>query len=570
MSTKLSTAQETDIARLVKWRPKNIPWSQPYPIADKNQNKLTFCYGVAVKYWWFKVVNNYTENISGRLVYTYKDALGNQYSNSMVIHCLQQGEMNDGFIYEPNVQLTGLYFVDFHPCAAGSGLTAYSFTNTEQNVGGCGRLSVGTGVDHIEYKGENQEMVSSLLLKVKGWKTSTSPTANDGMPPQIVINELCKRDQYIYGALMYCWYAESYFRNKELNKSREAALKAGNLLQSARLLCDNQTSKDCKTEDLISCAELTNGVLTSLQDKGTVNPGKEAYNSNMKDLGNYMLSAAAMLSNPSKTNFANFLNSTGVIMDTGTGTSIASTLLQAAGQVDNQQLLANISPQAQYNRPVNGLEQQAEARNQAQQVFNLIDKLDEAFAPKRDEDGMTPRQKSTYLENLSTRRATDNTLKAQFGYSMIDLTTAIRDFDHKMLDRILATGFPVATAVYFSMPELIREQNLSVYDFNIRNEKFKMRPIHYAALYGNEYAIRQLLSKGANVNAVCETINVTCDNSVLGGSIPIDFAMAWNRYDAIKVLFENGSKMDRNKLKLRLKVESNLDLRDLFSAMLKK
>lgn len=578
------------------WFPndKDLALSEPIPIIDQNENKILFSYqaksfGENKVTMWCKIINSYPERVSGRFVYCYTDIKGNNYTNSFALHCFETNESNMFFI-ENAKSITDIYFVEFKPCTLGSKLLAYSVQDTsriftamrkkyeDQKKAAAnltkGAAKINTNGNYVAYKGDNEKIVKSLLSKVSGWKTSSGLNNNDGVPPVIETEKNCQRDQYVYGAVMYAWAAESYYRNKASAKATESALKASELVTNALNLCSDAIAMQagsCKTESILPCSSVQSTIVnkktaTTLTDQNS----DTEYKKDMLDLGTYMLSAAAMLSNPSKANYASFLSSSGTMMDKGTAGNLATTLLQSTGNSSNiNSYLLNTALSGKSFSQMSYSEQQLAAdviKNQVGDIVNLIEES-KIFERKTDEYGLTDRENRLVEEHINNRLSENKELKGKYGYDMDDLVSSIRTFNNELLDKILSTNFPLGLPIVFSRANTMREQNIGVYTFRWKNADRFIKPLHYAAIYGNAYAIKQLLAKGADPKQKGITGNEYSQSYY--STLAVDIAIYMRKYDAAKAFIDYGvvSALPQDCLKSLLKEETNSDMRNLLSQL---
>ncbi|TCC82694.1 ankyrin repeat domain-containing protein [Pedobacter hiemivivus] len=293
----------------------------------------------------------------------------------------------------------------------------------------------------------------------------------------------------------------------------------------------------------------------------------ETSDQDMQNLGKYLLSAAAMLSNPSKSNYASFLQSSGTMMDIGTGNNLTTNLLKTAGLAQNNNALyyAPTVSGKQFSQ-MNSFEQRAVVENVANQVGEIIDLL----TPKEDEDGLTNRDKKVMELNVANRITENADLKSRYGYDMDDFIGSIRNFDNDLLDKILEKGFPVGLHLLFTKETESREQNIDMRSFVWKKTERLMKPIHYAAIYGNVYAVRLLIAKGADINV--QTFTRDGYNDPFG--FPLGMALFLNKYEVARFLFEYGGRtavknaVVMDFLKARLEAEKNGEMRKLLAEMI--
>jgi hypothetical protein len=249
-------------------------WSKWIPVIDRNENKVQVSVsfephpvvveqtGKTVVYFNYKLLNRYGEPISGRLQYRYLRTDGTETQMNCPIYCLQPDEEYFNFKHSQTgiAKIIDFKFVEFSPCSENSKLMSYAAKDslifsiyneirkeegkkqnslTSTNEKHKGNILKDNSNGAILYQGINENIVKSLLSNVKGWRTNSGLQIQDGMPPQVIVNGNCQRDQYVNSAVLYSWAAESYYRIKELEKAKEAANKVGELIQTVRQLCSN-------------------------------------------------------------------------------------------------------------------------------------------------------------------------------------------------------------------------------------------------------------------------------------------------------------------------------------------
>ena len=449
----------------------------------------------------------------------------------------------------------------------------------------------------VNYKGKNEESIKALLSKVKGWRTNSGLNVQDGIPPELPIDNNCQRDQYVYSAVLYSWAAESYYRINELKKAEVASEKVPELINLVKSLCGggpNYIAGNCKTAFILPC----NGANTNSQ---TQSSAVTQQNSNItqsstlpgntiagaadmqkeKELLYGLLPLAATGFNPQNGNFTNaFSGFMGkfdkyVDEDTVLGTGVKlfiklanyntmSQLRELSG--DNSKynnFLQNISQSnasnttgQSYSAPIAAnkpLSQMSssEIRQQIEPLWNAIGSLIESG---NDENGLTARGKTKITERYEAVREENKKLKSTYGYDLQDLMFAIKNFDDELLDKILSTSFPIDLKISFS-PRTETDEQAVNYTYENWGSKFDPKPIHYAAKYGNVYAIQKLISKGADVTEKGKFHNMY--GLYFAGALadefanPLFIALTFNRFAATKFLCEKmkepfSSKSSRN------------------------
>ena len=123
----------------------------------------------------------------------------------------------------------------------------------EANSTGSGNSGGGGGA--VRYKGASETVVRQLLSRVSGWKTPSCTSCNDGMPPDVKINNNCIRDTYVAAAVAYAWAIESYYRLGETARAAALVPQMNENLQNARNLCGNSTVNlgSCITMYIYGC-----------------------------------------------------------------------------------------------------------------------------------------------------------------------------------------------------------------------------------------------------------------------------------------------------------------------------
>lgn len=107
---------------------------------------------------------------------------------------------------------------------------------------------------HVDYSGPHKEDVGKLLSAVKGWRTNSSLTTNDGIPPEVPVS--CIRDTYVAAAVSYAWAAEAYYRLGYTDKAEEMAGLMDENLYTVKQLCSNGPvvgGGSCDTEEIYPC-----------------------------------------------------------------------------------------------------------------------------------------------------------------------------------------------------------------------------------------------------------------------------------------------------------------------------
>jgi TPR repeat protein len=89
------------------------------------------------------------------------------------------------------------------------------------------------------YTGPNADWVHRLLERVGSWSCPSSPTAQDGAPPQVQTSDASMRDQYVKSAVLQAWAAECYAHQERDNEAQAQALAMMGSIQAAQSLCSN-------------------------------------------------------------------------------------------------------------------------------------------------------------------------------------------------------------------------------------------------------------------------------------------------------------------------------------------
>ncbi|MBX2920956.1 MAG: ankyrin repeat domain-containing protein [Chitinophagaceae bacterium] len=608
----------------------DVKWSDWIAISDRNENRVLFSFAYA-KFgppnevdekrtglkWYFRIKNDYKENISGRFIYEYSSTDGAEHTNSYIIHCMQgKSIVSNELLFVTNAEkLLNIYFVEFNPCSHTSKLSAYTkkdtaifrlqeamiaqqklriqsantISNASSNSNNLKSNSSLKTVDFsdktIIYKGKNEEIIHSLLSKVKGWRTNSGLTIQDGIPPEVPIDNNCQRDQYVYSAILYSWAAESYYRINGLKKAEVASVKISELINLVNQLCGGgpaYVARNCKTAFICPCNGSNNNQSTSAaatiqQNNNNIQNLNSASSSDItlkedmkkeKELLYSLLPLASIGFNRDNANFTNafseFANKFDKYVDEdetlGTGVKLfvklanyntMAQLRELSGYNTNYNNLIQggaSSPTASLNQSTNNSflstnkpmseMSSAEIRQQIEPLWNAIGSLIEAG---NDEDGLSGRAKSKITERYEAMRDENKKLKNTYGYDLEDLKYAIKNFDDELLDKILDSNFPIDFKLYNSPRTESGEQAVN-FTYENWGNKYTAKPIHYAAKYGNVYAIKRIIAKGGNIDEQAMFHNMYglyhAGGYPLESGNPLVIAIYFNRYEAAKYLLE--------------------------------
>lgn len=606
-----------------------VQWSDWISINDRNENKVLFSCGYA-KFgppnevnekrtgfkWYFRIKNDYNENISGRFVYEYSSSDEQEHKSSYIIHCMPGKTITSNeLLYVTNAEkLINIYFVEFRPCISNSSLMAFTIKDTAffslqdamiaqqrlrlQNAGNA--TTQGAGNDYsdrtIVYKGKNETIIRKLLSTVKGWRTNSGLQVQDGIPPEVPIDKNCQKDQYIYSAILYAWAAESYYRLNEINKAEEVSDKIPALINLLKQICSsnpNSRNMDCKTASIFPCYELNNQVLTAVTQSSNNSMGSRPVTSNNMDMQKEkgllysLLPLATTGLNPQNADFTNAFSglmnkldnyaSEDSTLDTGTKIFVKLAAFHTMSQLrelsgDNtgyanflQKMGNSISsvgsrfnqnyatPTYSMNKPLSQMST-SEMKAAFEPLLNTVGTLLDAGA---DENGLHENQKNKITAKYEAERLQNKDLKAKYGYDLEDLKYSIRNFDDQLLDKILSAGFPIDLQMHFSERNESAEQ---AFDFAYEHfaQKIKPKAIHYAAKYGNVYALKKLIEKGGDYNEMgyfhdMYGLSFSGAEFVIEGGNPLFIAIVFNRYDAAKFLCDTmGNPFYKNSLRKML------------------
>ena len=619
-------AQPDDMPRAENF--KN--WSDWIPILDNNQNQVYVSISIAPlttglqrndKPWFnYKIVNRYSEPISGRVQYKYVATDGIERTMSCTIQCLEPQEQYFNWYHsQMNVsKVLEFRFVEFLPCQPNSKLigyhaddsTAFQLYNaikTEQsrkasilgssNDAAKGGLIKDNSDAVILYKGRSEDKVHLLLSKVKGWTTNSGLQVRDGMPPQLTVNNGCQRDQYVYSAVLFSWAAESYYRIGEQAKAADAAAKADSVLRMADMLCSNGglhvQSGSCATENIYPC--LGSGSQGAPQGtapnranvpenqgganmRASANPA--AVGSQEMKLLSELLPVLSASSGGDYTSAARSLsnftdNLAASVQNDSTASGLEKVVLKLAAINVKMQSneMAGLGVGSSLRSPAATLSGSGSLvsgtsvsssdfshMNSFQQQEYLREKLtpvvDALFDQKENADGRTAAQQAQWDADDQHLKVLNRQFRERFGYSLNDFFDAIVDFDNPKLDLILQSGFPVDTPLY----------NHQVYHDVYYNDFNAPRPIVLAAKYGNEYAIKKLIQRGVDINKNEGGRFCWIDR-------PLDVACYFDRYGAVRCLLDNGASLENrvakgeSVFKVRLRELRDMRLFDILALL---
>ncbi|MFV5701750.1 ankyrin repeat domain-containing protein [Flavobacterium sp. XS2P12] len=577
-----------------------LKWSQWIPIIDRNENKILFSVayekppynpGVVM---YFRIQNKYNEPITGRFNIKHATKDGRERFNSFLFHCIQPQNIQvddgikwigDGTQMIMNVQeIKELKFIEFSSCSTTSKIIAYTKKDTalfrlqnamiknqiqrikNDNVSVKGNNKTNTSATKnitgnfsdaiIYYKGKNQENIIQLLSKVKGWRTNSGLNIQDGIPPQVPINNACQRDQYVFSAVLYSWATESYYRLNEKKKAETSAEKVGELITTVNRLCGDGISLidiNCKTAELYPCSESSAKLNISTNSSGSTIVNSNIKNDDTKKekellYGLLPLAAMAFKSdyNPSDEKYiSDIMSKLDAYVedddqsDLGTklfmklaSLNIQDQLSELNGMTNNMtgSVINNTNPINNFGtvNSTNSFSEMSDTEIK-QTLAPLTDAVYQLLMGTEDEYGQTKTEEKYLNKRLEEYRETNRELKLKHGYTMDDFTLAIRNFDDELLDKILATGFPVNIPIRYKKSDAGQEIGFDRYGLAFGNQL--ENPIHYAAKYGNVYAIKKLVANGANIRG---------PKTSTSWKPPIFHAIENNHYEAVQVLFELG------------------------------
>lgn len=590
-------------------------WSSWVPVLDRNENKIqvsiTFVEqeGISLGYvdekqrvptFHYKFRNKYKEAISGRIVFDYQSMNGDDLTMSCVLYNLQPDQEytnhNQSLRFVKSV--SNFRFVEFESANKTSSLISYTASDSvifrmyseikqqEANKssivqsGEKGKITVkDNSHNKIYYKGPNENQISSLLSKVKGWTTNSGLNVKNGVPPKLDINSECQRDQYVYSALLYSWAAESYFRINETQKANEASAKVSDLLNITTQLCSNGgihlQNGSCKTEAIFPCSDVNIGsnthqasslttVSSSSLTQSNLQPASgnnKADFKNEKELFSGLLPVLAALNtndyNQQATSISGFMDNlvsyseksgssdpiTNIFLklaaldlklqtaeQTGNNNSFLNSVSSLTGNTNSKMTIQPSSLYSGYGMQ-NNLQQESQMINIVTQFANSP-----AFENWINPDHPTNHQiiRQGKLNDVILNRNED--YREKYGYTVKDFTDAIRNFDDALLDKILSTGFPVDTKVIHDNP--YTEVQLGDY----YGTDYYLNGLHYACIYGNEYAVKRFLEKKLDINEVAKAFKGfnKYSHSIVYYGRPIEFAIRFHQAKIIKLLLANG------------------------------
>lgn len=605
----LTTLVQVSIAQ----QSQQLQWSSWVPVLDRNENKVQVSFtfveekgeklgyvdeNLKIPTFQYKVRNKYRESISGRIVFDYQSMSGDDLRMSCVLYNLQPDiEYTDFFQSLRFVKsVSNFRFVEFQPESKTSSLISYAASdsvifrmyseikqqeankNSLLQSGDKGAITVKDNSDNkIYYKGANENLISSLLSKVKGWTTNSGLNVKNGIPPKLDINGECQRDQYVYSALLYSWAAESYFRINETQKANEASAKVSDLLILATQLCSNGgvhfQDGSCKTEAIFPCSGTNSGNNIQQTSSSTTistqsNPQPTSSDNgtdfkNEKELFSGLLPVLASLNtkdyNQQATSISGFMDNLVTYSEksdvdpiTSIGLKLAAldVKLQAAElSGSNNSFLNSLSSLsgntntkvATSGSAFSGYGTQSSYQQQLALQESLTQFADQLIK-WTDPDHPTTNQlnRQSKLREVIYNRNED--YREKYGYTVKDFTDAIRNFDDALLDKILATGFPVDTKVIHDNP--YTEVQLGDY----YGSDYCLNGLHYACIYGNEFAVNRFIEKGLDINELVKGYKGSSVfvggpefSRVIGSVTPLDWAVFFNHYKIAKLLLDKGA-----------------------------
>jgi hypothetical protein len=558
-------------------------------------------YGIKTVYLNYKLINKYDEPVSGRLQYSYLRTDGTETQMNCPIYCLQPDEeyFNIYYSIEDVSKLIDFKFVEFSPCYEKSKLVSYTAKDSlifniyneikneqkqkqELLVSSNERDKKNILIDNSDgavlYKGPNEAIIKTLLSKVKGWKTNSGLQIQDGIPPHVIFNSDCQRDAYVNSAVLYSWAAESYYRIKEIEKAKVAGKKVAELLQVAQQLCGNGglslQSGSCQTEAIFPCGSTTLNLSGSSLDnsvqsqtaKSQVQNNNPATSNNKsadfdkeKELFSGLLPVIAAFGTNSydaqATSLSGFADKLATYTENdpmSDGFLKVMTKLAAlnvkmqANEITNSYTpsLTN-SVKTSVNPTGLGLStntttdfSQMNSFQQREYVESIVTPLFKLFEAKTNANGLTDKEQKRRDELEQTIKLRNREYRQKYGYTVTQFTEAIRNFDNDLLDKILATGFPIDTKV-------IHDIDLTGGTTLYTEADYCLTGLHYAAQVGNEYAIKKFLDKGIPVD---QEAYVLYHPGIGTGKMvcrPLGLAVEFERYAAIKLLIENGASVTK-------------------------
>ncbi len=559
--------------------PKN--WSQWIPVLDRNENKvqvsITFASLSPIGYvddkkkiptFFYKIRNKYSEPVSGRILFRCRNTDGDEIETNCIIYKL---EPNQEYLNElqslRNVVSAGDFrFVEFASGNKNSPLLSYTASDStifkiymaakQSSIATMAASANASGTDNtVKYTGKNEVVIRSVLSKVKGWKTNSGMDVKDGVPPQVPITYACQRDQYAYSALLYAWAAESYYRLGKATEAGSAADKVGEMYNIILELCKGSIAFDagkCQTMDLIPCSSgvTTAAVTGSLSSPPSSVERKEDF-SKEKELFSGLI---PVLSSLSTDNYAQQATSISGFMDklssysdnnaaVGPIVNICMKLAALSAKVQAEEiagtnngflsaLSAGGGSSTPGARPAFSLGYgQQSIYQQDLAVRNSINAFAEQMNSWINPDGPTNSQlrRKTKLGEVIYNRSTD--YRAKYGYTVQEFTDAIKNFEYQKLDKILATGFPADTKVIHDNP------STEVQSGDYYGSDYYLNGLHYACIYGNEYAIKKFLEKGLDINGEARGFKgFNWYTQALTWCRPIDIAILFHQRKIVELL----------------------------------
>lgn len=589
-------------------------WSSWVPVLDRNENKvqvsMTFVEQEGISLYYFdekqkiptfhyKLRNKYKEAISGRIVFDYQSMNGDDLTMSCVLYNLQpdQEYSNDFQSLRFVKSVSNFRFVEFESISKKSSLISYTASDSvifrmysemkqhEANKSTIlqssekGIITVKDNSDNkIYYKGTNENQISSLLSKVKGWTTNSGLNVKNGVPPKVDINRECQRDHYVYSALLYSWAAESYFRINETQKANEASAKVSDLLNLTTQLCSNGgvhlQNGSCKTEAIFPCSDVNIGSnkqqsssLTTISSLSSTQSNIQSASGNneadLKKEKELFSGLLPVLSSLNSNDYSQQASSISGFIDnlvsysekSGTSDPITNVFLKLAA-LDVKLQAAELT--GNNNAYLNSLSSLTGSTNskvatqpsslssgygmqdilqQENQIINVVTQFanSSAFEKWINPDHPTNNQitRQGKLREVILNRNED--YRAKYGFTVKDFTDAIRNFDDALLNKILSTGFPVDTKVIHDNP--YTEVQLGDY----YGTDYYLNGLQYACIYGNEYAVRKFLEGGLDINQESKGFKFTnVYTNVLMQVRAIDCAIIFNQVKIIKLLLSKG------------------------------
>jgi hypothetical protein len=201
------------------------------------------------------------------------------------------------------------------------------------------------------------------------------------------------------------------------------------------------------------------------------------------------------------------------------GSSISSNVKSSTLNSKNFGLSNNIT--ADFSQ-MNGFQQ----RELAESIVMPIAQL---FERKENANGLTDKEQSRRDKLEQTIKFRNREYREKYGYTVKQFTEAIRNFDDLLLDKILASGFPIDTKVI----DDIDDDGSSMY----AGTDYWLPGLHYAAIVGNDYAVKKFIKLGVDVNLKATSYYKTYGR-------PIDLAVYYDRYATVKLLIERGASLN--------------------------